>query len=52
MSYNEYVKAISDLLSDDPGRVCAGNKALFDAAVEGEDRKKNPLLALADADQG
>jgi hypothetical protein len=49
MDYEDYVKALADVLSGDPDRVRAGNKALFEGAVEGDEREKNPLLALADA---
>lgn len=49
MDYESYVKALADLLSGDADRVRTGNETLFNVAVEGDDREKNPLLALADA---
>lgn len=49
MDYDSYTKALADVMSGDPDRVRAGNAALFKAAVKGEDKEKNPLLALADA---
>lgn len=49
MTYDEYVQALADVMSGDSDRVRAGNEALFGAAVGGDKKDKNPLLALADA---
>jgi hypothetical protein len=51
MTWDQYVAAVSDLLSGDPDRMASANRRLFGMLVRGRDAEKLPALALVDAEQ-